>query len=128
MPDRVHPLARGLSDGDLLQAIQDAAFGRHAITLQSKRLELPLEFFQVADALSHVLDVLVQNVVDGMTVLAGRILESKQRADFIERHVERAAMADEVELHQMGFSVATVAIGFPRGRVEQSCSGSPRSG
>jgi hypothetical protein len=29
-------------------------------------------------------------------------------------------MADEVELYEMGFSVATVAIGFPRGGREQS--------
>lgn len=75
MSDRVNLVALGLADVDLLQTIQNAAFGSHSIALLSKRLEFPLQFLQIADALSHMLDTLIQNLVDSMAILAGCILE-----------------------------------------------------
>ena len=101
MPDRVNPLARGLADIDVPQSIQDAAFGSHSIALLPKRLEFLLECLQVTNALGHVLDVLVEDRVDGMAVLPRGILEEQKRADFIERHIERAAVPDEGEPFQV---------------------------
>lgn len=74
MSDRVNLVALGLADVDLLQTIQNAAFGNHSIALLSKRLEFPLQFLQIADALG-ITDTLIQNLVDSMAILAGCILE-----------------------------------------------------
>ncbi|KPU93795.1 hypothetical protein APR50_10095 [Variovorax paradoxus] len=73
---------------DFLQPIQDSAFSGHSIARLAQRLEFLLEVPQVTDALSHMLDVLIQNNIDGVAVFSRRILKAQQRADLLERHVQ----------------------------------------
>lgn len=57
--------------------------------------ELPLQFPQFADAARHMLDVLFEQVINCAAVFRWSVPELKQQAYFLERHVERTAMADE---------------------------------
>jgi hypothetical protein len=116
----MNPLDRGLADVDRLKATQNAAFGSHSIALLAKRLEFLLKFPQVADALRHVLDVLVKNLVDDMAVFPRRVLESQQRADLIKRHVERAAVPDESKSLQVLSTVDAVVSVTARGLAQQA--------
>ena len=70
---------------------------------------------QLADALGHVVDVFVEQGVDFATVFGGGVFEAQQGANFKQRHVQAAAMADEVETLRVGrFIDAVIALGARR--------------
>ena len=106
------------------QARQDAAlFGRLRIGAAfAKYLEVPFERPQFADSLRDVADVLVQQGVDVSAVFPGCVLEAQQHAHLVERHVEAAAVADELQTFQvLGLVHPEVALGTA-GRRQQAFS------
>ena len=56
---------------------------------------MPFQFFQFPNAVHDVSNVLFEQCVDFAAFFVRRIAELEQGADFTERHVERAAVADE---------------------------------
>ena len=72
------------------------------------------------DLLVNTADLFVNQLVDFFTGRFRAHLKAAQGTYLRQSDTQRAAMADEVELYKMGFSVTTVTIGFPRWRVEQS--------
>ena len=60
-------------------------------------LQLLLQRTQFLDAPGHMADVFVEQRIDVRTLRRRRILEAQQRAHLVERHVEAAAVADELQ-------------------------------
>ncbi len=106
----------------LSQVAHDAALAGLLVGLTGIAQCAQLLFKQTKcfDLLVNAPDLFVNQLVDFFTGRFRAHLKAAQGTYLRQSDTQRAAMADEVELHQMGFSVATVAIGFPRGRVEQS--------
>lgn len=89
MADRVNSVSvHRYVEVDFLQSIQDSALSGHSIARLAQGLEFLLKLPQITDALGHMLDVLIQNVIDGVAVFSRRILKAQQRADLVERHVQ----------------------------------------
>ena len=57
--------------------------------------ELLFQLPQLANALGNMADVFIQERIDLLAVLRGRILELQQHADLVQRHVQAPAMPDE---------------------------------
>jgi len=103
------------------QSLQDAAVpgSLRVVTLGAQGIQLhlqPLEFF---NALGHMADMLVEQGIDRAAVLLRRIPKLQQTAHFIERHVERAAMADELQPFHMLLAIHAVISLGPGGRRQQ---------
>ena len=102
------------------EPIQDAAltFGARRLTLAAQRLELQFQLLQLGNARRDVRDVLIQQRVGGRAAVARQVIpELQQLADLIERHVQRAAVADEGQPLDVRARVqAIVAAGPVRGR------------
>ena len=64
-------------------------------------LQLPLQRAQLADALRDMADVRVQQRVDVAALRAGGVLHAQQRAYLVQRHVQPAVMADELQPLQL---------------------------
>ena len=60
-----------------------------------QRPKLASQSLQFRDALFHVTDVGIQKRVDLTTVLIRRGAKSEQNPDFVQRHVQGTAMANE---------------------------------
>jgi hypothetical protein len=61
----------------------------------TKRPKLDLQDLQFRDALFDVADVGIQERVDLTAVLVGGGAKSEQNPDFVQRHVQGTAMANE---------------------------------
>jgi hypothetical protein len=82
----------------MLEAIQNAAltFGSRRLTLAAQRLQLQLQLLQLGNARRDVCDVLIQQRVGGRTAIARQFIPDLETlAWLIERHVQRAAVADK---------------------------------
>jgi hypothetical protein len=66
--------------------------------------------------------VIVDERIDFATALARVAGIEEQPADFRERHIERAAMADEAQGVQVHLRIAAISRRFTLGRVEQAFS------
>ena len=72
--------------------------------------QLFLQRAQLANAVGHVADMLIEQRVHFGAVFTGRVFEMQQDANLVERHVESAAMADKAQaLHVDRFIDAVVA-------------------
>ena len=80
--------AKSLQNSTLLRRSPAAAF-------VPQRPKLALQALQFRDALFHVTDMGIQKRVDLTTVLVRCGPESQQNPDFVQRHVQGAAMANE---------------------------------
>jgi hypothetical protein len=85
--------------GQAGQSLQDAAVARRLLhlALGAQLVQLFLQGLQLHDALGHVADVLVQQRVDFAAILLGCVAQAQQFAHFIKRHVQRTAVADELQ-------------------------------
>lgn len=104
------------------QVAQDAAFAgslRRTASI-AQGMQLPFKQSKRFDLLVNTSDLLVDQLID---FFAGQFrpgLKAAQDTHLGQPDAQRTAMTDEVELHQMGFGVAAVAVGLPRGGSEQS--------
>jgi len=103
------------------QSLQDAAISGslRAVTLGAQGIELDLQTLEFFNALGHMADMLVQQGIDLAAVLLRCIPELQQTAHFIERHIERAAMADELQPFHMLLAIHAVISLGPGGRRQQ---------
>jgi hypothetical protein len=81
----------------ILQPVQDGAVLCDSVALFPQGSQLALQLLQLANASGDLLEVLVQYFVDLLAVVTRCVLETGERPNLVERHVERAAMADERE-------------------------------
>jgi hypothetical protein len=95
------------------QVLQDAAgFGRlHGTATTAQLFQLSLQCLQLFDAVGNVADVLVQQRIDAGAIFFRPVAEIEQRADFIQRHVERTAMTNELQALDVGVAVQPVITG-----------------
>lgn len=82
--------------------------GRGALRAQG--FQLLFECAQFTNARGHVVDVLVEQFIDIPAVFQRGIFEPQQCADFVECHVEVAAMADESQPLHMLSGVGAVVV------------------
>lgn len=61
-----------------------------------------LQSLKLADAISHLVNVLIGQQVDVAAVVCGRILVFKQGTNLVQRHVQAAAVADELPVVARG--------------------------
>lgn len=113
-------LARSLDSN--IEALKDAAvrrgIGRCALSPQT--VQLLFKCAQFPDPSRDVPHVLVEQCIDLATIGLRRILETQEHSNFVERHVEVAALADEAEPIRVHLGVdAVVAFGSTR-RSEQT--------
>jgi hypothetical protein len=102
-------------------AFEDTAvFGGGIImALVAKVLELRLEAAEFFDPTVDVSDVFVDDSVDRSAVVGGLVDEAEEGIDFLLRHVEGSAVADEDEaLKVRGVVEAVVIPATKRGREE----------
>ena len=88
--------------------------------LGAQILQLPLQRAQLADAAGDVADVLVQQGVDGAAVGVGLVAPGQQGADFAQRHVEPAPLADEGQAIDVAGVVVPVVVARARRRGQQT--------
>jgi len=82
-----------------------------ACALPAQALELLLQLLQFVDARGNVPDVGGQQRVHVAAVRAGGVLEAQKYTDLVQRHVQRAAMADERQpLDVLGAVDAVIAV------------------
>ena len=74
----------------------------------AQTLELLLQLPQFTDTLHDMSNVLVQQCIHFAAVFRRRILESQQKADFIERHIQAPAVPDERQ--SLGLCIAIDAV------------------
>src|SRR5699024_927857 len=75
-------------------------------------LELPAQLFKFVETDVNVLDMVIQQLIDRLATVMRLIHELQQRADFVVRHVEIAAVADKAQSLQVPVVVlAVVALG-----------------
>ena len=110
----------GIGNGDGaadFQALKDCAvfFGSAAVAFLTQRDELVLQGHQAIDACLDVMNVLVDQVVDTLALILRTVAQGQEVANFIQGHVEDAAIAYEGESLDMGLGVeAVVAIAAGR--------------
>ena len=92
------------------ELVEDAAVARRArLAAQPAQLaQLALEGLQLGHAPGDVTDVLVEQRVYLLAVLVRRLAEPEQRAYLIQRHVESAAVADELKALDVRLAVEPV--------------------
>ena len=89
---------RAVCRGDS-ESLEDAALGRRAFALATvaQRLQLAAQPLQLPYAAIDLPQVLIEQVIYRGATLRRAVDEPQQQPDFIERHIERAAMPDEGE-------------------------------
>ena len=104
------------------QVAQDAALtgSLRRMAGVAQGMQLPFKQPKGFDLLVNTANLPVNQLIDLFARQFRPGLEAAQDAHLRQSDAQRAAMADEVELHQMGFGVVAVAVGFTRGGVEQS--------
>ena len=108
----------------VVQPAQNAAVrcAMAAGALQAQRPQFFFQCLQLPDALGHMADMRVQQRVDALAVGVGRVLEPQQRGDFVQRHVQRTAMADKRQALQVAVVVKAVIGTGARGFRQQAFS------
>ena len=91
------PLQRSGLLGYFRQLIEDAAMLRIPAAEASftQAFEVLFQYPQLTDTLSHMPNMLIEQLVDLAAVLGRRILELQQHANLIQGHVQAAAVPDE---------------------------------
>jgi len=88
--------------------------------LSAQTTQLLFERTQFPDPVRDVPDVLVKQCIDLATVRLWRILEAQEHSNFVERHVEVAALADEAKPIRVCLGVDAVVAFRSTRRREQS--------
>ncbi len=65
------------------------------MALSAQRLELLLKQPEFSNAVCDMTNVFVQQRIDGAAIFRRGIAKPQQHADFLQRHVQIAAVADE---------------------------------
>lgn len=104
------------------QIAQDAAFAGSLRCMASiaQGVQLPFKRSKRCDLLVNTSDLPVDQLIDFFAGQFRSGLKAAQDTHLGQSDAERTAMTDEVELHQMRFGVAAVAVGLSRGGREQS--------
>lgn len=89
--------------------------GGRLVALATQRDQVTLELTQFLHAFFHRNNVLVEQVVDVGAVVGGGVAVLQQAADFVERHVERAAMANEAQSFDVLVAINAVIPGAAGG-------------
>lgn len=103
----------------MTKLFEDAAIARRPrfAALFAQVPQLLFQPLQLGDTHRDEVDMDVEQFVDPLADFIRRIAKAQQRADFIQSHVQRSAMADEGQTRDMHFIVeAIVAFGTPRRR------------
>ena len=105
------------------KSVQDSAGLRalSPITQAAQPLQFLFEPAKLCHPARYVPDMLIEQLINVAAVLLGRIAKLEQRADLLERHVERAAMTDERQALDMVLIVRAV-IARPAGGMRQESS------
>ena len=74
----------------------------------TKRFKLHFQVPQFFDPMSDMSNVFIQKRVDLAAILGGGVPETKQHTNFIEGHVQTAAVADERQTMPVRFGVDAV--------------------
>ncbi len=82
--------------------------------------ELRLQYRQVCYTVDDVPDVLVEQRVDALAVFSGGLAKIEQRTDFIECHVQGAAMPDEQQALGVKLVIGPIIVRRPVGRSKQA--------
>lgn len=101
------PLRR---DRRVQQLLQDAAFGQVARrrAALAQRLQLVAQRLQLLDARADMAQVGVEQRIDLAALRALRVPDRQQRADLLQIHVQRPAVADQAQALDLGGAVAAV--------------------
>lgn len=101
-----------------LKLLQNRALGALLVAALAQVDQLRLQRHQAIDARLHVLDMLVDQGVDAAALAVGSVAQVEQAADFVEGHVQRAAVADEGQALDVGLGVEPV-VAIAAGRFGQ---------
>lgn len=82
--------------------------------------ELLRQLLQIPDARGHLFDMGVEQAVDFLARCCRGVLAPQEHTDLAQRHVERAAVADEAEPFDMFGAVETVIATAARRRRQQA--------
>jgi cobalt-zinc-cadmium efflux system protein len=106
-------LAGGGANQALAQSIQDSALPRFAcaLALSAQGPQLPFQALQLGDTRGDVRDVLIEQRMRRFAVVERPIAKAQQPPDLGERHVERAAVANERQPLQVRATVKPVVAG-----------------
>jgi hypothetical protein len=101
---------------------QDPTVGRSspAAAFFAQRLKLALQAFQFREPLFYVTEMGIQQGVDLATVFLSPGAESQQNPDFVQRHVQGSAMANEREQLGVLLLIAPEVRSRPGGFWQQS--------
>jgi hypothetical protein len=105
----------------MLQLIQDAAglVIQSLRTLPAQTFQLSFKLLQLFDSRGDMGDMLVQQLMGGLTLLLGKIPHPQQPPDLIQGHIERSAVADEGQSLDVRRAVEPVISRAARGLREQ---------
>lgn len=84
--------------------------------------QLRLQCGQLRDAMGDVLDMFIQEGIDLPAILFRSVPKTEQAADFVQRHIERPAVPDELETLLMRITVETKIPFRARRRGQQASS------
>ena len=82
--------------------------GIAAATLLAQGYQLLLQCNQAIYPRLDVMDVLVDQIVNVLTLVLRAVAKGQQTADFVQGHVQDAAVADERQAFDMGLGIETV--------------------
>ena len=96
--------------GQAGQALQDAAVARRLrhFALGAQLVQLRLQRLQLRNAFGHMADVLVQQGIDAPAILFGGIAQAQQLPHLIQGHVQRTAVADELQAFDVALAIEPV--------------------
>lgn len=106
-------VGRGVGHGvfrRVCQGIEDAALGGGMLPLAARAQGLQGAFqgLKLGDAGRHVIEVGVDQRVGLVAGSVGMIVAVQQRADLVERHVQRPAVADEGQPFDVSLAVEAI--------------------
>jgi len=112
---------RGHDAATDFQSIQNSTVIRRAFAAALAQVDqLLLQRLQARDAGVHVLDVFVDQRVDVLALIPRTVAQGQQAADFVQRHIQASAIADEGQALDVLLSVQTVVAFAARGFAEQT--------
>ena len=85
------------------------------LTLRAQRFQLALQYLKFGNAPFHMSDMQVEEMIDFTAIIFGMVTKPEHVADFVERHVERPAMPDELQPFDLLRTIQTVIILRTRG-------------
>jgi hypothetical protein len=88
----------------------------------SQYTQLPLQRIEFSNALLHLHNALIEQLIDFLAAFSWGIAQTQQQPDVVERHIKRSTMADKLQpLDVSSFITGSFALRAGAGK-SPSCS------